>query len=122
MHTLHADHGKEFFADVKKLCKRRKIALKQVARGSRVEKFNQDFQRNFYRLMRMRRGHYNAVEEQALAITNNTRNKYLKMTPTEALEKPDAQLAELYNNAAGRRKGPDRPRGPHPKVGDKGAT
>ena len=113
---IRCDHGREFYTDVKDLCKRRKIKLIQVNKGSRVEKFNQDFQRNFYRLARLYRGTFPALEQQALDITNNTRNKNLKMTPTEALTKPDAQLVDLYNDGREKMK-------PYkdvePKVGDK---
>ena len=113
---ISADHGREFYTDVRKLCKRRKIALKQVPRGSRVEKFNQDFQRNFYRLLRMRRGNFSSLEDQALELTNNTKNKWTKKTPEECLETPDSVLALAYNK--GREK--NKPyKGKHPEVGDK---
>ena len=88
---------REFYTDVIALLKRRKIKLILVEKGSRVEKFNQDYQRNFYRLARLHRGTFSALEQQALDITNNTRNKNIKMTPVEALAKPDAQLVKTYN-------------------------
>ena len=47
VNSIDADHGREFYSDVRTLLKRRKIEIKLVSRGSRVEKFNQDFQRNF---------------------------------------------------------------------------
>ena len=50
VHTVSSDAGREFFADTKRLLVKRGIKHKQVPRGSRVEKFNQDFQRTFYRL------------------------------------------------------------------------
>ena len=118
--TIAADHGREFYTDVRALLKRRHIAQKQVPRGSRVEKFNQDFQRNFYRLMRLRRGTFGELEDQALDITNNTRNKFTKMTPKEALETPDAQLAVGYNN--GREKAKAYKGQREPKIGDKCRT
>ena len=43
VHTIAADHGREFYTDVRAMLKRRKITQKQVPRGSRVEKFNQYF-------------------------------------------------------------------------------
>ena len=113
---ISADHGREFFRDVRKLCKRRKILLKQVSRGSRVEKFNQDFQRNFYRLLRLRRGNFSSLEDQALELTNNTKNKWTKKTPNECLKASDAELSLLYNK--GRAKN-EPPKGKHPKIGDK---
>ena len=89
VHTIAADHGREFYTDVRKLLKKRRIKQLQVPRGSRVEKFNQDFQRNFYRLLRLRRGNFGSLEDQALNITNNTRNKNTKKTPKECLDIPD---------------------------------
>ena len=117
--TIAADHGREFYTDVRALTKRRHIAQKQVPRGSRVEKFNQDFQRNFYRLMRLGRGTFGELEDQARDLTNNTRNKHTRKTPKEALDMPDAELAVLYN--AGREeKGKKAYKGQRlPKVGDK---
>jgi hypothetical protein len=113
---MRADHGREFYTDVIALLKRRKIKLILVEKGSRVEKFNQDYQRNFYRLARLHRGTFSALEQQALDITNNTRNKNIKMTPVEALAKPDAQLVKTYN--AGR-EGMKPYKDVEPKVGDK---
>ena len=116
VHAMSADHGREFFKEVLVLLKKRKITMKQVARGSRVEKFNQDFQRNFYRLLRMRRGKFESLQKQALDLTNNTKNKNTKHTPEEALKIPDAVLAVGYND--GRQK--SKPyKGKQPKVGDK---
>ena len=117
--TIAADHGREFYTAVRALTKRRHIAQKQVPRGSRVEKFNQDFQRNFYRLMRLGRGTFGELEDQARDLTNNTRNKHTRKTPKEALDMPDAELAVLYN--AGREeKGKKAYKGQRlPKVGDK---
>ena len=116
VYEIAADHGREFYTHVRKLLKRRGIVQKQVPRGSRVEKFNQDFQRNFYRLLRMRRGNFNSLEDQALELTNNTKNKYTKKTPEEALGTPDAELAVGYNQG---RKQSKPYKGREPKVGDK---
>ena len=116
---ISADHGREFYTDVRKLMKRRGIKLKQVPRGSRVEKFNQDFQRNFYRLLRMRRGNYNSLQDQALKLTNNTKNKWTKKSPEEALLMSDAELAPLYNRGRAKNK-PYNGAGPKvPKIGSK---
>ena len=116
VHTIAADHGREFYRDVKTLLKRRKIKLELVPRGSRVEKFNQDFQRNFYRLLRLRRGNFGSLEDQALEITNNTRNKNTKRTPKEALDTPDEELRVGYNAS---REEAKPYRGKEPDVGDK---
>ena len=114
VHTISSDHGSEFMSHTRKLLKKRKIKQKMVPRASRVEKFNQDFQRNFYRLLRLRRGNFNAIEDQALELTNNTRSKWTKKTPKECLDIPDATLADLYNIRRQKRKaykghGPKRP-------------
>ena len=116
---ISADHGREFYADVRKMLKKRGIKQKEVPRGSRVEKFNQDFQRNFYRLLRMRRGNFSSLEDQALELTNNTKNKWTKKTPEECLGTPDSELAPLFNNPAkGGKKGKAH-KGRQPEVGDK---
>ena len=116
VYEIGADHGREFFADVKRLLKRRKIKLTLLPRGSRVEKFNQDFQRNFYRLLRMRRGNFSSLEDQALALTNNTKNKNTKKTPEEALDTADAELVPKYNDKRAQR---EPFKGREPQVGDK---
>jgi len=117
VHTIAADHGREFYTDVRALLKRRNITQKQVPRASRVEKFNQDFQRNFYRLMRLRRGTFGSLEDQALDVTNNTKSKFTKKTPKEALTTPDEVLEKGYN--AGREEQKDYKAQRLPKVGDK---
>ena len=114
--TIATDHGREFYTDVRKLLKRRHIKQKQVPRGSRVEKFNQDFQRTFYRLLRLGRGTFSSLEEQAQEITNELKNKHTKKTPKEALETPDQELAAGYKK--GRQK-EGAFKGRKPKVGDK---
>jgi len=81
-----------------------------------VEKFNQDFQRNFYRLMRMRRGNFGSLEDQAQALTNNTKSKFTQKTPEEALKTPDSQLVGGYNKGRQQSK-PYKAR--KPRVGDK---
>ena len=64
----------------------------------------------------MRRGTFSSLEDQALDLTNNTRNKFTKMTPEEALGTSDSVLAPRYN--AGREKSkPYKNR--EPNVGDK---
>jgi hypothetical protein len=64
----------------------------------------------------MRRGNFGQLEDQALALTNNTKNKNTKKTPEEALESADAQLVPQYNDKRAQRK----PfKGREPQVGDK---
>ena len=117
VHTIAADHGREFYTDVRALLKRRRISQKQVPRASRVEKFNQDFQRNFYRLLRLRRGTFGSLEDQALELTNNTKSKFTKKTPKEALTTDDDILQVGYN--AKREKEEPYKAQRLPKVGDK---
>ncbi len=74
VYQIAADHGREFYADVQRMLKRRKIKFQQVPRGSRVEKFN-------HRIMKMRRGTFSSLTQQAQDITNNTMNKNLRKTP-----------------------------------------
>ena len=118
VNTIATDHGREFFTKVRELLKRRNIKQKQVERGSRVEKFNQDFQRSFYRLMRLRRGTFSSLQQQAEEITNNLKNKHTKLSPAEAVKRPDEELVKLYNDAPRREKEKDY-KGRDPKVGDK---
>ena len=54
--------------------------------------------------------------DQALELTNNTKNKWTKKTPNECLKTPDAELAVLYNKGRAKNKPP---KGKHPKIGDK---
>ena len=116
VHTIATDHGREFYTKVRAYLKSRKIKQKQVQRGSRVEQFNQVFQRNFYRILRLGRGSFSSLQDQAQEITNRLRNKHTKVTPEEALGTPDEKLSEGYN--AGREDEKDY-KGPTPKVGDK---
>ena len=97
--TMSSDKGGEFLAETTKMLKRRKIKQKFVDRGNRIEQCNQVFQRNFYRLYKLRRGSFKSLQKQALALVNNTRNKYTHKTPNEALLVPDKDLASPYNNA-----------------------
>jgi hypothetical protein len=90
--------------------------MKQVPRGSRIEKWNQDFQRNFYRLLRLRRGKFGSLQDQALKLTNNTKNKHTKKTPQEALGTPDEELRVGYNDS---REDDKSYRGKEAEIGDK---
>ena len=97
--SMSSDKGGEFLAETTKLLKRRNIKQKFVDRGNRIEQCNQVFQRNFYRLYKLRRGSFKSLEKQALALVNNTRNKYTHKTPNEALQALDKELSTPYNNA-----------------------
>lgn len=97
--TMSSDKGGEFKAETTKMLKRRSIKQKFVDRGNRIEQCNQVFQRNFYRLYKLRRGSFKSLEKQAIALVNNTRNKYTRKTPNEALLALDKDIASPYNNA-----------------------
>lgn len=116
VHTIAADHGREFFTDVKRLMRSRGIRLKQVNRGSRVEAYNQTFQRTFHRLVRLGRGTFSSCQEQAEEICNNLRHKHTKVTPEEAVKERDEDLADRYNKG---RESQKAYKGQEPKVGDR---
>ena len=97
--SVSSDQGSEFKGAVTRLLKRRNVAQKFVDRASRIEQQNAIFQRNFYRLYKLRRGTFHSLETQALRLVNNTRNKYTRMTPNEAVAAPDADIAPRYNTA-----------------------
>ena len=95
--SVSSDQGSEFKGAVARLLKRRNVTQKFVDRASRIEQQNAIFQRNFYRLYKLRRGTFHSLETQALV--NNTRNKYTRMTPNEAVAATDADIAPYYNTA-----------------------
>ena len=102
--SMATDHGKEFSAGVLDLMTKWSPPIKQrlVARASRVEKYNSDFQRSFYRLVRLKRGGLKACADQAERMTNNLLNKYIRLTPAEAVKKTDAEIRPAHK--AGREK------------------
>ena len=97
--SISSDKGSEFKGAVTRLLARRNITQKYVDRASRIEQQNAIFQRNFYRLHKLRRGTFHSLETQALRLVNNTRNKYTRMTPNEAVAAADADIAPRYNTA-----------------------
>ena len=97
--SISCDKGGEFKGSTARMLKQRNITQKFVDRGSRVEHCNQIFQRNFYRLYKLRRGTFQSLQKQAAALVNQTRNKYIRMTPNEAVLADDKDLAPRYNNA-----------------------
>ena len=97
--SISCDKGSEFKGSTARMLKQRNITQKFVDRASRVEHCNQIFQRNFYRLYKLRRGTFQSLQKQAAALVNQTRNKYIRMTPNEAVLADDKDLAPRYNNA-----------------------
>ena len=97
--TMSSDKGGEFKAETARMLAQRGIKQKFVDRGSRIEHNNQVFQRNFYRLYKLRRGTFRSLQKQAQKLVNQTFNKYTRMTPNEAVDAEDGHLAPRYNNA-----------------------
>ena len=97
--SISSDKGGEFRASTGRMLKERGIKQKFVDRASRVEHCNQIFQRNFYRLYKLRRGTFKSLQKQAEHLVNQTFNKYTRMTPNEAVLAEDRYLAPRYNNA-----------------------
>ena len=97
--SISCDKGGEFKADTARMLVQRGIKQKFVDRGSRIEHNNQVFQRNFYRLYKLRRGTFRSLQKQAQKLVNQTFNKYTRMTPNEAVNAEDRYLAPRYNNA-----------------------
>ena len=97
--SISSDKGGEFKGDTTRLLKKRGIQQKFVDRGNRIEQCNQVFQRNFYRLYKLRRGTFQSLQKQAQTLVNQTRNKYTRMTPNEASAAEDKDLAPRYNEA-----------------------
>ena len=73
-----------------------------MPRGGKVEQFNQHFQRNFYRLMRLKRGSFAQIELQAEEITNNLVSKYTKLSPADAVQSPTARSRQSSTRAGSR--------------------
>jgi len=97
--SISSDRGSEFHAETKKLLKDKGIKQIFVNRGNKIEKQNRTFQHNFYRLYKMRRGRsFTHLSDQAQTLTNNTYSKHLKMSPTEAVLRPDSELVPRFNS------------------------
>ena len=95
---IRSDAGSEFKAETQAVFNELKVRSKFVKSGNRIEKVNQDFQRTWYRLMRLGRGDLEELDQQAAAITNNLLSKVTGKTPLEALDEADADLSAKYNN------------------------
>ena len=115
--SISSDHGKEFLgAGVADMLKGKGIGQTAVARASRCEKVNQDFQRGFYRMIRLGRGGFKSCLKQAEKLVNELYNKNIKCTSAEAILKGDAELAKNYKAT---RQESKPYRGRVPKLGDK---
>jgi len=115
--SIASDHGKEFLgAGVANMLKDKGIRQTAVARASRCEKVNQDFQRGFYRMIRLGRGGFRSCLKQAEKLVNELWNKNIKCTSAEAVLKGDAELAKKYKATRSESKPY---RGRVPNLGDK---
>ena len=94
---IRSDSGSEFKAETQEVFKELKLRHKFVKSGNRIEKVNQDFQRTWYRLMRLGRGDLEELDQQAAAITNNLLSKVTGKTPLEALDIDAAELSLKFN-------------------------
>ena len=114
---ISSDQGKEFLNNqVLTFLTSKHIDHFTVPRASRCEKVNQDYQRTFYRLMRLGRGSFKSCMKQAETLVNELFNKNLKCTSAEAVAKKDSELAPMHEDTRQKNK---RFRGRTPKIGDK---
>ena len=93
---IFTDHGTEFSKVFQQAMRKRGTKHRFVARASRVEKYNSDFQRTFYRLARLGRGSFSQLQNQAQTITNNLKSRISKLTPLQAAKSPNSALVEKY--------------------------
>ena len=113
---IRSDRGGEFKAQTQTMLANLRVPHKFVKTGQRVEKANQDWQRTWYRLMRLGRGGHNELDAQAHAICNNIKSAVTGFTPLEALETDERVLKAAFN-ATRKRRTPYT--APEIKVGDK---
>ena len=113
---VRSDRGGEFKAQTQTMFANLHVPHRFVKTGQRVEKANQDWQRTWYRLMRLGRGGHNELDAQAHAICNNIKSAVTGFTPLEALETDERALQAAFN-ASRRRRTPYT--APEIKVGDK---
>jgi hypothetical protein len=100
---IRSDRGGEFKAETQTMLANLHVPHRFVKTGQRVEKANQDWQRTWYRLMRLGRGGHNALDAQAHAICNNIKSAVTGFTPLEALETDERALKDAYNASRKRR-------------------
>ena len=93
---IRSDKGSEFKSDTQAVFLELGIKHRFVSSGNRIEKVNRDYQRAWYRLMRLGRGDLRELDIQAQAIVNNTKSGITGFTPLEAVEQDDEPLAKAY--------------------------
>ena len=83
---IQYDFGTEFNLSVKNL-EKKKIRVRRMRTNAVVEQTNAKMQRIFYTIVAQKRTGFKGSVEQAVAISNNTKNRRLGMTPKEAVAK-----------------------------------
>ena len=81
--SIAFDQGTEFFKSQREL-EKQGIHTRRVRTNAYVEQTNAKMQRIFYTLVAQKRAGFKATVQQAVDISNNTLNRRIKMTPTEA--------------------------------------
>ena len=104
---LRSDSGSEFKSKTKEMLASLGIKHRFVKSAGRLEQANKTFQKIWYRLLRLGRGStLDELDQQAVAIFNNTLSSVTGRTPLEALETDDAILVERYNKYRKKRREP----------------
>lgn len=83
---IQYDFGTEFNLSEKNL-EKKKIRVRRMRTNAVVEQTNAKMQRIFYTIVAQKRTGFKGSVEQAVAISNNTKNRRLGMTPKEAVAK-----------------------------------
>ena len=83
---IQYDFGTEFNLSEKNL-EKKKIRVRRMRTNAVVEQANAKMQRIFYTIVAQKRTGFKGSVEQAVAISNNTKNRRLGMTPKEAVAK-----------------------------------
>ena len=96
---IRSDKGSEFKKDTQAVFVKLGIKHRFVSSGNRIEKVNRDYQRAWYRLMRLGRGDLRELDVQAQAIVNNTKSQITGFTPLEAVEQDEATLVHTFNSS-----------------------
>mgnify|MGYP000011664789 FL=1 len=104
---IRSDSGSEFQSDTKEMLKSLGVRHRFVKSAGRLEQANKTFQKIWYRLLRLGRGStLDELDQQAVAIFNNTLSSVTGRTPLEALDTDDAILVERYNKYRKKRREP----------------
>ena len=94
---LRSDSGSEFKSKTKEMLASLGIKHRFVKSAGRLEQANKTFQKIWYRLLRLGRGStLNELDQQAIAIFNNTISSITGRTPLEAIETEDSVLVKKY--------------------------